>query len=79
MTKQQRERENQIIYEAMKNKINNEWIIKIKAKIENVYNDCKKCRFKGEICKELCKNNNCTQGTMIQVLQDLLKEGESNV
>lgn len=47
---------------------------KIKAKIEKVNNDCKKCRFKGEICKELCKNNQCTQGTMKQVLQELLEE-----
>jgi hypothetical protein len=33
-----RERENQIIYEGMKHKINMEWVFKIKAKIEEVSN-----------------------------------------
>ena len=31
-----RERENQIIYEGMKHKINMEWVLKIKAKIEEL-------------------------------------------
>ena len=34
-----RERENQIIYEGMKHKINMQWVLKIKAKIEEVDKD----------------------------------------
>lgn len=33
-----RERENQIIYEGMKHKINMQWVLKIRAKIEEVSN-----------------------------------------
>lgn len=33
-----RERENQIIYEGMKHKINMQWVLKIKAKIEEIDN-----------------------------------------
>lgn len=41
---------------------------KIKTKLENVINECKKCGFKGEICKELNKNNQSTYGILKQVL-----------
>lgn len=47
---------------------------KIKAKIKEIKNDCRKCRFKREICKELNHNNQCVQGESIKVLQSLLEE-----
>lgn len=47
---------------------------KIKAKIDEINNECKKCRFKGEICETLNKNNQCVQGIMKQYLQELLEE-----
>lgn len=47
---------------------------KIKAKIEEIKNDCRKCRFKEEICEELNQNNQCVQGECIKVLQSLLEK-----
>lgn len=48
---------------------------KIREKIESIKKDCEKCRFKETgICEELNKNNQCTQGTMLETLQELLEE-----
>ena len=47
---------------------------KIKAKIEEIKNECKYCDFTDEFCEELLENNNCTQGNTLKVLQSLLEE-----
>ena len=48
---------------------------KIRQKIETTKKECEKCRFKESgICEELNKNNQCTQGTILNVLKQLLEE-----
>ena len=47
---------------------------KIKAKIEEIKNECKYCDFTDEFCQELLQNNNCTQGNTLKVLQSLLEK-----
>lgn len=55
---------------SYKNEIEN----KIKAKIEEIKNECKYCDFTDEFCQELLQNNNCTQGNTLKVLQSLLEK-----
>lgn len=65
-----------VIHESYKEMVEeNNYISKdkIKAKIELIKNDCKKCRFTG-FCKDLLKNNQCSQGKAIKVLNELLEE-----
>lgn len=47
---------------------------KIRAKIKELKNDCKKCRYKGEICKDLNNHNCCVQGLALKSLKELLVE-----
>lgn len=61
-------------YQEVIDEVNETWKDKIKAKIEEIKNDCRKCRFKGEICEELNQNNQCVQGECIKVLQSLLEK-----
>ena len=57
-------------------KLTNDFVSKdkIKAKIEEIKNECKYCDFADEICEELLQNNNCTQGNTLKVLQSLLEK-----
>ena len=55
-----RERENQIIYEGIKQKINNEWVIKIRAKIASIDysgDNTEQRYFKKEVLQELLNDN----------------------
>jgi hypothetical protein len=69
-----REIENQIIYEGMKYKINMEWVLKIKAKIEEFKDKCKNCDFRGKICDEFEKNYNCVIGVCLKEFYTLLEK-----
>lgn len=69
-----RERENQIIYEGIKNKINNEWRLKIKEKLweldKNERERINKIRNPNEMFPNLIYISNK------KILEQLLKEGE---
>lgn len=45
---------------------------KIKEKIKELNQDCLKCKFRGEICNELCKNNQCVTNAITKSLKSLL-------
>ena len=72
-----RERENQIIYEGMKHKINNEWRLKIKIKLwelnKNERERINKIKNPNEMFPDLIYISNK------KILEQLLKEGEENV
>lgn len=72
-----RERENQIIYERIKYKINNEWRLKIKLKLweldKNELKRLNKIKNHNEMFPDLIYNSNK------KILEQLLKEGEENV
>ena len=72
-----RERENQIIYEGMKHKINNEWRLKIKIKLwelnKNERERINKIKNPNEMFPDLIYISNK------KILEQLLKEGENNV
>lgn len=72
-----RERENQIIYEGIKNKINNEWRLKIKVKLweleKNEHERINKIKNHNEMFPNLIYISNKN------ILEQLLKEGEENV
>ena len=69
-----RERENQIIYEGMKHKINNEWRLKIKIKLwelnKNERERINKIKNPNEMFPDLIYISNK------KILEQLLKEGE---
>ena len=69
-----RERENQIIYERMKHKINNEWRLKIKIKLwelnKNERERINKIKNPNEMFPDLIYISNK------KILEQLLKEGE---
>lgn len=69
-----RERENQIIYEGMKHKINNEWVLKIKEKLweldKNERERIDKIKNPNEMFPNLIYISNKN------MLEQLLKEGE---
>ena len=72
-----RERENQIIYEGIKNKINKEWQLKIKEKLweldKNEHERINKIKNPNEMFPNLIYISNK------KILEQLLKEGEENV
>lgn len=72
-----RERENQIIYEGTKNKINNEWRLKIKEKLreldKNEQERINKIKNHNEMFPNLIYMSNKN------ILEQLMKEGEENV
>ena len=62
-------------YQVAKEEIEQRWKDKIKAKIEEYKEKCKKCNFRGKICEEFTKNYECTIGACLKEFYSLLEKG----
>lgn len=47
---------------------------KIKEKIEENNRSCLKCRYRGEICNDLCKNKQCVTNEVNKILKAIIKK-----